>query len=397
MKPDICVLYLNYGAQASYFNDWYDAIIGSKAWTSHPVNIFSFQNVQKQQKIIQNADTVIMLHSCMGDTLSYVNRIKPILQKRRGKLLSFIGNEYNSPYCRLKDKRDFLKDVQVDTVASQLTLDTATWLYHNVASMVISMPHALHTASFSPQKSFPKRPYWMGSRSFAYPISIGDLDRNRMLQSYPLWNIPSRLKNFSTTQRLNRKEWAHFLNDCRSTLSTEAGTPFIERDDETVMKIHAYLMEKGYEKKIPMRQFLQSVMHHLPYGVRQLIKNIASFLGFHVDMNHEVGDALFEEIYDLFFKDIKNTRSGKCISSRHFDAIGTKTLNIMFEGQFNGILEPKKHYLTLKKDFSNIDEITYQLDHEDFCRNITERTYDHITSHHTYDHRMHTLKEILYA
>src|SRR3990172_1592647 len=49
--------------------------------------------------------------------------------------------------------------------------------------------------------------------------------------------------------------------------------------------------------------------------------------------------------------------SGKTISSRHFDAIGALTCQIMFPGRYGDILEADRHYLALERDFSNIDDV----------------------------------------
>ena len=61
---------------------------------------------------------------------------------------------------------------------------------------------------------------------------------------------------------------------------------------------------------------------------------------------------------DVFFARRERTPVyGKCISSRHFDAIGTKTCRIMLYGRFNDILVANRHYLALTDDFSDLDEV----------------------------------------
>ena len=45
------------------------------------------------------------------------------------------------------------------------------------------------------------------------------------------------------------------------------------------------------------------------------------------------------------------------ISPRHFEAAATKTLQILFEGEYSGILIPWRHYVPLKRDFSNFAEV----------------------------------------
>ena len=43
----------------------------------------------------------------------------------------------------------------------------------------------------------------------------------------------------------------------------------------------------------------------------------------------------------------------------------------MFEGKYNDIFLPDVHYIPLKKDFSNIDEVIEKLKSDNFCKQIT--------------------------
>ena len=45
------------------------------------------------------------------------------------------------------------------------------------------------------------------------------------------------------------------------------------------------------------------------------------------------------------------------ISPRCFEAAALRTLMVMYEGEYAGILEAGRHYVELKRDHSNIDEV----------------------------------------
>jgi hypothetical protein len=45
------------------------------------------------------------------------------------------------------------------------------------------------------------------------------------------------------------------------------------------------------------------------------------------------------------------------MSPRHFEAIITKTCQVLVEGEYEGVLVPWRHYIPLKRDFSNLDEV----------------------------------------
>ena len=97
----------------------------------------------------------------------------------------------------------------------------------------------------------------------------------------------------------------------------------------------------------------------------------------------------FEEILNKFFN--VETRAPvytKCISSRHFDAIGTKTLQILFPGRYNDILVADLHYVSLMPDFSNIDKVLSVLTDNVKAEKISEEAYEHILRYHTYANRV---------
>jgi spore maturation protein CgeB len=99
--------------------------------------------------------------------------------------------------------------------------------------------------------------------------------------------------------------------------------------------------------------------------------------------------AKFDEVHSRFFADPdREYRSGKCISSRHFEAIGTETCQILLEGGYNGILEPDVHYIAVRRDLANLDEALERFGDEDYRRELVKRTREFALDGHTYDHRV---------
>jgi hypothetical protein len=45
------------------------------------------------------------------------------------------------------------------------------------------------------------------------------------------------------------------------------------------------------------------------------------------------------------------------LSPRHLEACATRTAQILVEGEYNGVLEPGRHYIPLRRDLSNLDEV----------------------------------------
>ena len=69
---------------------------------------------------------------------------------------------------------------------------------------------------------------------------LGDNDRNAIIQYFNLERHGLRLDlglNPKDQKRFNRTEWAGFLNKCKGTLSTEAGSFFLDPNDQIVDEV----------------------------------------------------------------------------------------------------------------------------------------------------------------
>ena len=75
------------------------------------------------------------------------------------------------------------------------------------------------------------------------------------------------------------------------------------------------------------------------------------------------------------------------ITPRHFEAIITKTCQILVEGEYRGILKPDVHYIPLKKDFSNLDEALDKLRDVRYVETMVERAYEDIYLSGRYSYR----------
>jgi len=64
-------------------------------------------------------------------------------------------------------------------------------------------------------------------------------------------------------------------------------------------------------------------------------------------------ETLYSEVMEPW-EDVINYRM---ISPRHFEAASLKACQILYEGTYSGVMTPWVHYIPLKKDFSNYDEV----------------------------------------
>lgn len=98
-------------------------------------------------------------------------------------------------------------------------------------------------------------------------------------------------------------------------------------------------------------------------------------------------EASFEEIEHNCFKDQDFNIRCLALSPRHFEAAMTKTLQILVEGEYGGIFKPWVHYVPLKKDFSNIDDVLTFLKNVEACEQIISTAYNDIVLSGNYTYR----------
>lgn len=332
----------------SYMMDWKEAFCEASVLDERLCNINNLVEFTAALRSLRRYPLIIILHSAASDNLSVLCWAAAYFKERRGKLLVFFGNEYN----RMPEKIGFAREVAADYIASQLPRAAAEWLYADCPqSKVLLAPPALNPKLYYPQGA--SRPIDIGFRGdlYAYMYSLGDIERPEMLRFFAEraehWGLVKDIEYV----RYPREEWSRLLTACKGIIGAESGTYYLERDDHTQEAVKRYL--------------------------------------------EQYPGAGFQEVYERFFKDYPNPVSGKAISSRHLEPVGTKTCQILLEGQYNGILEADEHYICLKKDYSNIEDVIRRFKDPAYRQAMVERAYDYVLAQHTYGHRVKNLLNVL--
>lgn len=392
------LLTLEYPSRASYYDDWRDAFARAQQFDVTVRNIFDRSASAEVRRTIDQYELIVVLHACTADSLLYVEPLASALQARRGKLLSFVGNELNLPWAPLGAKIAWLKRVRPDIIATQLLAEAGEWLYAEVGARVISLPHALNPEAFQARTPQRERPIDIGARSFRYLAYLGDDDRNRIYDYFAANPFEPKLAlDFSTEQRFDRAGWAAFLDRCKATIATEAGSWFLERDDATVLAIRDYVARSSRGNGLVIRADspLHGIAQRMPYRLKQLARQLLR----RGPIRHEAltaEDVDFAEIHARFFAGRPHAPVyAKCISSRHLDAVGTRTVQIMFPGRYNDILQADRHYIALNPDFSNIDACLARFRDPAERERIAEAAHAHVMAGHTYPHRLARLAAAL--
>lgn len=103
---------------------------------------------------------------------------------------------------------------------------------------------------------------------------------------------------------------------------------------------------------------------------------------------------LLSEQPDLTFEDVDRTMPEGwddyrffAISPRHFEAVLTKTAQVLLSGRYDDVLVPDRHYISLKSDLSNLNEVVEKIRDETFLQDMVDTAYREIYEEGEYTYR----------
>ncbi len=336
-------------ARQGYLNDWREELKKSQLLDVVECDISNLIDYHNKRPVIEDVGFIIILHSATGDDMSLLLKTCHWFHKRKCKMAVFLGNEYDLMW----EKTTFLYESGAEFACSQLPVDTAEWLYADVPGVkVLPLPHALNPAVYFPGQQ-QRRTMDIGFRGARYLLWIGDTKRNDFLDHMIQHGSRYQLSCDIRYGTIARGEWAGFLRTCHGTIGGEAGSCYLDKRGELIETAKRYLKNQPHA------------------SLKDLTETIGS-------------------------RDEVEFISGKAISSRHFEPIGTKTCQLLLEGRYNDLLEPGVHYLSVKPDLSNLPEVIIEFKDEGRRKQIAEQAHEHVMSHHTYRHRVRSLIKAIF-
>lgn len=206
----------------------------------------------------------------------------------------------------------------------------------------------LHAERTAPPVPFSRRQRLIGYRGRALPPHYGSLGREKLLIGRQMKEICERRNlpvdiEWDETKRIYGDAWFEFLRTSRATLGTESGSNVFDFDGSIAKAVRKEL------KRHPS----------LPYDV----------------------------LYGKHLREHDGRIRMNQISPKIFEAIANHTALVLFEGSYSGVVEPHVHYIPLKKDFSNVDEVLAMLDDDALLEAMTQRAYRDVIESGRYSYR----------
>jgi hypothetical protein len=70
----------------------------------------------------------------------------------------------------------------------------------------------------------------------------------------------------------------------------------------------------------------------------------------------------------------------RALSPRHLEACATRTCQVLVEGEYSGVLKPEAHYIPLRQDLSNLDQVLDRIQADADRARLVETAYDEVVA-----------------
>jgi len=185
------------------------------------------------------------------------------------------------------------------------------------------------------------RPIDIGYRAFDAPAWLGRFGRIKadlataFCEAAPRHALAVDIST-RTADTLLGLAWYQFLLRCKYTIGVEGGAGLLDRDGSIKRRTEDFLVQHP--------------------------------------------TASFREIEQACFPGQDGTLELTALSPRHLEACATRTCQILVQGEYNGMLQPGRHYLELRRDFSNLDEVLEVAGRDEARRAIVDTAYREVVA-----------------
>ena len=296
-------------------------------------------------------DAVIVFYSirvCVKGHLS--SSYEEALTLYTGNKILIIQDDYDNT----EETRRFIDRVHINTVYTVVPYDQMEKVYpkkrfpdtyfFNVLTGYIS--EEMH--EYQNVKQTKDRKILIGYRGRDIGAWYGDLGHDklmigiRMKEECKKRNLNVDIE-WEDDKRIYKGEWLEWVASCKAILGTESGSNVFD-DNGTLKKL------------------IQNEIQKHP--------NIT-----------------YEELHDKYLKDVDGRVITNQISPKVFEAISLKTALVLMEGEYSGVIEPWIHFIPLKKDYSNIEEVLTLVQDDSYLQELVNRAYDDVMDNPEYQYK----------
>jgi hypothetical protein len=329
----------------SYHHGWKNGFIEHPRFNCISLNLaapYLLNKLALAKAHLRKVDAVVILHSAFSNSQLLKGAFFDQIQCMDAPKIYFVGNEYKL----MPEKIAFAKDLQCALFITQTESKQIEDMYCKaIGCPVESLPGAgLSTDIFYPRIEFEKRSIDLGFRAAEEPAYFYHQDRMAIAEYFinnsSKFSLNIDISVGQNKKRFDRNKYSDFLNNCKGQLGTESGPEHFDLTDKLRLAVNQH-----------------TIAHP---------------------------DSSLDEIRNLFLPAEQDRVPLRIISGRNIEAAGTKTVQLLFEGNYSGHFNPDEHYISIRKDFSNIDQAMEKFKDLSYCKKLTDNAYDLIMQEFTY-------------
>ena len=331
-----------YAASQTYTATVFEHLDAFRKYSSSEARYIDFFDFDSREVDLSLFDVLIVHYSVRLPFGQLGERSIGKLRTYTGLKILFIQDEYDFTALSIKTMQDVGFDV-VYTVVPTCSIGKIYCINDFPNTKFINcftgyVPENL-TQQICPQIKTSTRKLTVAYRGRALPIWYGRLgmekvEIGRRVKEYCVKHQISCDIDWEESARIYGNDWYGFISSAKAMLGSESGSNVFDWNGSLRKEVREYC-----------RQNPQAAQQDVYMGVIQ---------------KHEV-DGLMNQI-----------------SPRIFEMAAAKTVMILFEGEYSKVLIPNVHYLSLKKDFSNLGDLIATLSDESTVNDMVDRTYKEI-------------------
>ncbi len=337
-------------ADASTITDHLDAFT---RFSRHNLCELSFIRELPHRVALQRFDAIVLHYStALGYHVDhYISRAaRQRIREFRGLKVAFIQDEF-----RMVDQvHEVLRFLGIDVLFTCVPVPEIEKVYPESALPGVTKIHSLtgYVPDALLSRSVPRivdRPIDVGYRTRRMPFWLGELgaEKSRIADLFVAHARDSWLRldiSCNEADRLYGKHWTNFVSSCKAMLGVESGSSVFDFTGELQREVESYVA------RYP--------------------------------------DAAFEEVQAKFLLPYEGKIRLNQISPRCFEAAALRTAMVLYEGHYSGVLQAGRHFISVKKDFSNFGDVLAALRDEDGLQRMVDRTFEEVARNRTYSYEV---------
>jgi hypothetical protein len=285
--------------------------------------------------------TAVFLHYSLFSPLGYLvpPGLREFLKSTAALKVAFFQDEFHY----MQQRFDFVNDVGIDRIYTHVHTEDIPQVwgrYTPRATASFNYPGYVDSEMMAAAQRFSRPPaerdvdVGYRGRPLAPYMGSGGVDKALIGDRFKELAAGTSLRvDIDTAEagRLYGDDWYRLLGRCRAFLGVESGVSYLDLEDEV------------------LRDYQARVADGRPVTLEALQEGALGR-------------------WDHNF-------SYRTISPRHFEAAAFRICQILFEGEYSGVLAPMVHYVPLKKDFSNFDEVAALISDDRAREEIVENAH----------------------